>query len=327
MNYLILYLKGLAMGAADVVPGVSGGTIAFISGIYERLLTAIKSVNFSLIPILRNEGIAAVWKKVDANFLLALMAGILTSVLSLARVIGWALDTYPQLLWSFFFGLVLASTVFVAQDISRQAAEKNEKAWTPTTIIAFLIGAIIAYGITIISPSEAPLTGGTSDYFLYFGAGAIAICAMILPGISGSFILLLMGMYAPVLEAAKTFKIPVLGVFMLGCLLGLLAFSHVLTWLFKHYRAAAMAVLTGFMLGSLNKVWAWQNVVATRTNSKGDLVPFLYENVLPHNYNVIIDGQKADPYTLYCILLTVVGFLVVFGIERLSRAAHQNENA
>ena len=327
MNYLILYLKGLAMGAADVVPGVSGGTIAFISGIYERLLTAIKSVNFSLIPILRNEGIAAVWKKVDANFLLALMAGILTSILSLARVIGWALDTYPQLLWSFFFGLVLASTVFVAQDISRQAAEKNEKAWTPTTIIAFLIGAIIAYGITIISPSEAPLTGGTSDYFLYFGSGAIAICAMILPGISGSFILLLMGMYAPVLEAAKTFKIPVLGVFMLGCVLGLLAFSHVLTWLFQHYRAAAMAVLTGFMLGSLNKVWAWQNVVATRTNSKGDLVPFLYENVLPHNYNVIIDGQKADPYTLYCILLTVVGFLVVFGIERLSRAAHQNENA
>lgn len=320
MNYLVLYLKGLAMGAADVVPGVSGGTIAFISGIYERLLTAIKSVNFSLIPVLRNEGIAAVWKKVDANFLLALMAGILTSVLSLARAIGWALDKYPQLLWSFFFGLVLASTVFVAQDISKQAAEKQEKAWTLPTIIAFLIGTAIAYGITIISPSEAPLSGGGMDYLIYFGSGALAICAMILPGISGSFILLLLGMYAPVLEAAKSLNIPVLLVFMSGCAIGLLAFSHVLTWLFTHYRGAAMAVLTGFMLGSLNKVWAWQNVIQTRTNSKGETVPFLYENVLPHNY-------QGEPYTLMCLGLVVFGFLVVFGIERLSRAAKQTQSA
>ena len=239
--------------------------------------------------------------------------------MSLAKVIGWALTNYPQLLWSFFFGLVLASTVFVAQDISRQAAINKQQAWTFNTIISFLTGAAVAYGITLLSPTTAPLTGGNLDYLIYFGAGAIAICAMILPGISGSFILLLMGMYPVVLEAAIELKVGVLAVFMLGCLIGLLLFSHVLTWLFTHFRAVAMAVLTGFMLGSLNKVWPWQNVLQYRTNSKGEQVPFLYENVLPTHYS-------AEPYILYCILLLILGFLMVFGIERLSKNSKQSEN-
>jgi putative membrane protein len=317
-TYFFTYLKGMAMGAADVVPGVSGGTIAFISGIYERLIKAIKSINFSALNTLFKQGIGAAWQQIDGTFLLSLFLGILTSVLSLAKGISWALDAYPQMLWSFFFGLVLASTVFVAQDISREAKKQNINAWTFGTITSFLIGAAIAYGITLLSPAAAPLTGGGLDYLIFFGAGAIAICAMILPGISGSFILLLMGMYPVVLEAATKFKVDVLAVFMLGCLIGLLLFSHVLSWLFTHFRAVAMAVLTGFMLGSLNKVWPWQNVLQTRMNSKGEEVPFLYKNVMPSDY-------AAEPYILYCIILVVFGFLVVFGIEKLSRAAKNEE--
>jgi putative membrane protein len=313
-TYFFIYLKGLAMGAADVVPGVSGGTIAFISGIYERLLKAIKSINFSTLGTLFKQGFGAAWQQIDGSFLLSLFLGILTSVLSLSKIISIALVQYPQMLWSFFFGLVLASTVFVAQDISREAKKNNTQAWTFGTITAFLIGAAVAYGITLLSPTQAPLSGGSLDYLIYFGAGAIAICAMILPGISGSFILLLMGMYPIILGAATDFKIDILAVFMLGCLIGLLLFSHVLTWLFSHYRAVAMAVLTGFMLGSLNKVWPWQNVLEYRTNSKGEQVAFLYENVLPNSYT-------AEPYVLYCILLLIVGFFTVFGIEKLSRTA------
>ena len=323
-NYLVVYLKGLAMGAADVVPGVSGGTIAFISGIYERLLNAIKSINLRALQILFKDGIKAAWAHIDGTFLVSLLAGILTSVFSLAKGLGWALHHYPQLLWSFFFGLVLASAVFVAQDITKTAKAANQQAWTPATIVSFIIGAAIAYIITILSPSEAPITGGAIDYLIFFGAGSIAICAMILPGISGSFILLLMGMYSLVLQAVTQFNIPILFCFAAGCGIGLMAFSHVLTWLFQHYRAVAMAMLTGFMIGSLNKVWPWQNVIATRTNSKGEVEPFLYENVLPNDYFHVAEAAK-EAYLFPCLALAVVGFVIVFAIERLSKSIAPQE--
>jgi putative membrane protein len=316
MQYIFIFLKGLAMGAADVVPGVSGGTVAFISGIYERLINALKSIHPRVLTTLFKSGIKAAWQQIDGTFLLVLMLGILTSVLSLAKVITIGLAQYPQLIWSFFFGLVLSSTWFIARDIHKEGkkalAEGNSNAvqnggFNLISIVAFIIGAGIAYAITILSPTTIEPT-----YPMVFLAGAIAICAMILPGISGSFILLLMGMYMPVLEAAKSLNIVFIGIFMMGCLLGLLAFSHVLSWLFRNYRSAAMAVLAGFMLGSLNKVWPWQNVIATRPNSKNELVPFLYENVLPANYTA------HEPMLLACIGLLVVGFAAVFALEMLN---------
>lgn len=312
--FVLLYLKGLAMGAADVVPGVSGGTVAFISGIYERLINALKSIHPRVLTTLFKSGIKAAWQQIDGSFLLVLMLGILTSVLTLAKGISWALDEYPQLLWSFFFGLVLSSTWFVARDIhldgKKAIAEGSSNAvqnggFNAISIVSFIIGVAIAYVITVLSPIEL-----TPTYPMVFISGAIAICAMILPGISGSFILLLMGMYAPVLEAAKSLNIPFLLIFMTGCLLGLLAFSHVLSWLFRNYRSAAMAMLAGFMLGSLNKVWPWQNVAAT--NSKGETVPWLYENVLPADYTA------HDPMLWACIGLLVVGFVAVFALEMLN---------
>jgi putative membrane protein len=307
MQHLFTFFKGMAMGAADVVPGVSGGTVAFISGIYERLLNALKSIQPSVLTTLFKSGIKAAWAQIDGSFLLALMLGIMTSVLSLAKVISIGLEKYPQLIWSFFFGLVLSSAWFVGRDVLREL-KKTENSSPGGAIIAFIIGAAIAYTITILSPAEAPL-----NYPMIFLSGAIAICAMILPGISGSFILLLMGMYGHVLEAAKSLDIAFIGIFMLGCLIGLLSFSHVLSWLFKHYRTVAMAVLAGFMLGSLNKVWPWQNVVATRSNSKGEIVPWLYENVLPNNY------VGHEPMLLACIGLLVVGFAAVFALELLNK--------
>ena len=294
------------MGAADVVPGVSGGTVAFISGIYERLLNALKSIRPRVLTTLFKSGIKAAWAEIDGSFLLALLLGIMTSVLSLAKVISLGLEKYPQLIWSFFFGLVLSSAWFVARDVW-QELKKTDKTNPIGAIVAFFIGAAIAYVITILSPTEAPL-----NYPMIFISGVIAICAMILPGISGSFILLLMGMYGHVLDAAMSLNIPFISVFMLGCFIGLVSFSHVLSWLFKHYRTVAMAVLAGFMLGSLNKVWPWQNVTATRTNSKGEVVPWLYENVLPSNY------QGHEPMFLACLGLLVVGFAAVFALELLS---------
>lgn len=286
----------MAMGAADVVPGVSGGTVAFISGIYERLINAIKSVNLKALNKLISEGFTSFWKHIDGTFLLVLFSGILVSVFSLAKAITWAMSSYPQLLWSFFMGLVIASAVYIGRQIEFKKA---------STFIALFIGIAIAYSITLFSPGEAP-----NSLPMAFLAGAIAICAMILPGISGSFILLLMGMYGNVLGAIHDRNILFLAIFAMGCGVGLLGFSHVLSWLFKNFKTAALSLLTGFMLGSLPKVWPWQNVIKTRTNSKGEEVPFLYENVLP-------DSFEGTPYVLICVLLCLLGFVAVFLLESM----------
>lgn len=295
-NTAILYMKGLAMGAADVVPGVSGGTVAFISGIYERLIDALKSFELGLVPMLFKEGIPAVWKKIDGTFLVTLFAGILTSIFTLAKAVSWTMANYPQLLWAFFFGLVIASALFVSRQIQNWAS--------PSTIASFIIGVIVAYVITILPSGNVP-----DAYWMWFLAGAIAICAMILPGISGSFILLLMGMYPKVLNAVHTFDFGHLFVFALGCLIGLTSFSHVLSWTFKHYHNVTMALLTGFMIGSLNKVWPWQNEVQEFV-IEGEKKGALMENVLPANYS-------GDPMVLMCLLLVVVGFVAVMLLEKL----------
>ncbi len=289
-------LKGMAMGAADVVPGVSGGTIAFITGIYERLLNALKSINFSRITQWRKEGLNSVWQQIDGTFLITLFIGVFISLLSLAKVLKWTLTNYPQLLWSFFFGLIIASAIFIIKQVK----------WSVPTSLMLVCGFSIALGITLISPGQAP-----DNYSMVFISGFIAICAMILPGISGSFILLLMGMYSNILGAVNDMNISLLLVFILGCILGLLCFSHFLSWTFKHYKNSTLALLAGFMIGSLNKVWPWQNIIELRKNSHGEMVPWMYENCLPNQY-------QNEPMLFMCIGLFIVGLAIVFILELFS---------
>lgn len=297
-DYFLISLKGIAMGAADVVPGVSGGTIAFISGIYEELLQSISNIKLGLLKTLKNEGFKAAWTELNGNFLLSLFIGIIVSFLSLAKVISWLLETHSILLWSFFFGLVLASIIYVAKQIEK---------WNVISIFLLIATTAIAYIITTLPP----LVSEDSSMPFIFLAGAIAICAMILPGVSGSFILVLLGAYKPVLNALTNKDIPVIVVFMLGAITGLLSFSRVLKWLFANYKNFTLAALTGFIIGSLNKIWPWKRVLTFRTNSHGEKVPFNEESILPTSY----DG---DPQMLYAVLLALVGFGVILLLEKLA---------
>ncbi len=288
------------MGAADVVPGVSGGTIAFITGIYEELLNSIKSVNYKAVRILFKDGIKAFWKTINGNFLTALLLGVAISILSLARAILFLLENYPIHLWSFFFGLILASALIIAMDI---------KKWTAGVVIGVFIGTSIAYAITVVSPAETT----TSNWFIFL-TGMIAICAMILPGISGSFILLLMGKYEFILASLKDLNITVIAIFSAGCITGLLGFSHLLSWMFTKYRDLTIAVLAGFMIGSLNKVWPWKETIQSRINSKGKEVPFIQENILPGEFEQIYNQQ---PFIFGAILFFITGFLIIYLFEKL----------
>lgn len=291
-GYGMITLKGIAMGAADVVPGVSGGTIAFIVGIYEELIDSIKSINGKNLKLLFTGKIAAFWKAINANFLLALVVGIAISIFSLAKLITHLLENQPILVWSFFFGLVLASTWFVSKDI---------KKWSWKTIGCFIIGAIIALYITIATPAETP-----NALWFIFLSGAIAICAMILPGISGSFILVLLGKYYYIMDAVKSFNIPVMLVFILGAAIGITSFSHVLSYALHKFHDTTIAVLAGFMLGSLNKVWPWKETIETYTDSHGIVKPLTESNILPNE--LIWQG----------FALMVVGYLLVYILEKIS---------
>jgi putative membrane protein len=297
IDYAIISLKGLAMGAADVVPGVSGGTIAFISGIYEELITSLNNINLSLFKTLKKEGLKAAWNQLNGNFLLALFIGIGISVISLAKGLEWVLQYHPILIWSFFFGLVLASIFFVGKQI---------KKWDFGIIIGLISGAFVAFYITTI-PSLVSSNSGS--LFLFF-AGALAICAMILPGISGAFILVLLGAYQPVLEALNNKDLRTILIIGLGAIVGLLSFSKLLKWLFKNYHNLTLAILTGFIIGSLNKIWPWKKALSFRTNSKGEQVPFLEESVSPFSF-------EGDNQLLIAIGLMVLGFVIIFILEKL----------
>ena len=305
-NYLLLFGKGMAMGAADVVPGVSGGTVAFITGIYDELLRSIASVPEALVQLLRGR-VAKAWQLANVNFLLVLFAGILTSVFSLARLITWLLSEHPIPVWSFFFGLILVSSHLVAREIAR---------WNWTRVLSFVLGIAFAWWITV----AAPVQWG-SDPLSLFLAGAIAICAMILPGISGSFLLLLMGLYGVVLGAVKSLDVAVLAVFAAGCLVGILSFSRLLSWLLARYRDLTLAFLTGLMLGSLNKVWPWKHTLTWRTDSHGQQVPLLQENLWPSQY---VSQAGQDSQWLLALLLAVVGVVLVLGLEWLAGRRQQS---
>nr|WP_298143688.1 DUF368 domain-containing protein [uncultured Pseudomonas sp.] len=302
---VLLFIKGIAMGAADVVPGVSGGTVAFISGIYDELLGSIASVPAAVALLLRGRIIAA-WQAANAGFLLVLMAGILTSVLSLARLITYLLEHKPIAVWSFFFGLILVSSHLVARDIQR---------WNWTRLLSFAIGAGFGYWITVASPVQ----WGTGSLSIFM-AGAIAICAMILPGISGSFILLLLGLYPFILGAVKGLEIGVLALFASGCLVGIVSFAGLLRWLLSRWRDLGLALLTGLMLGSLNKLWPWKETLTWRLDSHGTQVPLLQTNLLPAKF-AEVSGQ--DPQVLLAVFLALGGVVLVLGLERLAGRRQQ----
>lgn len=299
-KYFLLYAKGMAMGAADVVPGVSGGTIAFISGIYDELLRSIAGIPEALLLLLRGR-IKDAWQMANATFLLVLFSGIVTSILTLARVITYLLHHHPIPVWSFFFGLILVSTYLVGREIGR---------WNWSRAVSFALGLAFAYWITV----AAPMQWG-SDLPTLFLAGAIAICAMILPGISGSFILLLLGLYSVVLGAVKDLNLLVLAVFASGCVVGLLSFARLLSWLLSRWRDLSLAFLSGLMLGSLNKVWPWKETLTWRVDSKGEQVPLLQNNLLPGQF---ADVSGQDPQLLFAVVLAIGGIVLVLGLEWLA---------
>lgn len=285
-DYLLLSLKGMGMGAADVVPGVSGGTIAFIVGIYDELIDSIKSINMKSLKLLFTLRLREFWTAVNGNFLFFLLLGIGISVFSLAKVITWLLTEQPILVWAFFFGLVLASTWFVGKDI---------KGWNWKTVLSFIVGTVVAFYITIATPAET----STHPLFIFL-CGAIAICAMILPGISGSFILVLLGKYFYIMDAVKNLDITTLCIFGAGIVIGITSFSHVLSYALKHFRNITLAMLTGFMLGSLNKVWPWKEIV---DNTHGAPIE---TNIAPNEH------------VLEAVALMLVGYFLVYFLEKLS---------
>jgi len=286
------------MGAADVIPGVSGGTIAFITGIYEELVNSIKSINLAAIKILFKQGFVAFWKAINGTFLVSIILGIFISAVSLAKLLNYILETSPELIWSFFFGLIIASAIYVARQISR---------WNTSSIISLVAGIVIAYIITEITPAET-----TTAWWFIFISGAIAICAMILPGISGSFILLLMGKYTYIIGAVSNFDVGILLIFLSGAAVGIISFSNVLSWFLKKYHSQTIALLAGFMIGSLNKVWPWKHTVQTFIDRHGEVKPLLQENVLPGNY---LELTGEDPQLTWAVILAVVGFVLIFLIE------------
>ncbi|WP_010522448.1 DUF368 domain-containing protein [Aquimarina agarivorans] len=294
-DYFIIFLKGMAMGAADVVPGVSGGTIAFISGIYQELVESISNINLALFNTIKTNGLQSFWQKANANFLTTLAFGVIISALSIMKLMHFLLENHPIKIWAFFFGLVLASILYVAKQITK---------WNGITIILLIISAVGAFSITQLSTMQ----GTDSTLFLIF-AGAIASCAMILPGISGAFILVLLGAYATISESVHNHDFAKVGAVALGAIIGLLSFSRLLKWLFNHYKNITLAILTGFILGSLNKIWPWKKVLETMVVSD-KTITLKEQSVLPSNY----DGE---PQILLAVILSIIGFISILALEKL----------
>ena len=326
IDYLLITLKGIAMGAADAVPGVSGGTIAFISGIYEELIETISNINLSLFKVLKQEGFLAFWRALNGSFLFALLIGVVVSFITFMRLAKYLIEYHPILIWSFFFGLIIASIYFVGKQI---------KKWHLGSISALIIGAVLAYSITLI-PSSA---NNEQPLFLFL-AGALAICAMILPGISGSFILVVLGAYKTLSDAFHDFDIKRILIFASGAFFGLLSFSHVLKWLFKNFHNLTLALLTGFIFGSLNKVWPWKMTESIIIKKTGEIKQFsdisdlsnltLYQQQLMDFESLKVVSERSisaftyselnnniNPQILPAIALMIAGFLTIFILEKL----------
>jgi putative membrane protein len=300
-DYVLLFLKGMAMGGADVVPGVSGGTVAFISGIYEELLNSIKAVNLLNLGLLIRGQFKEFWQAINGNFLLVLFLGILISVKSLATLLIFLKETYPIQLWSFFWGLIMISSIVVLRQIAK---------WRWSVILSGIIGVIVAVTVTSITPAH------TSDsYIMIVFSGILAISAMILPGISGAFILLILGKYEFILAALSELNLVVIGLFLLGCTIGIVSFVRVVSWLLSKFHDLAVALLAGFMMGSLNKLWPWKEIVEYRLDRHGNQVPFVDVNVLPNKYFATTGN---DPVVIQAFLFLAVGFFIVVLIEKIA---------
>lgn len=285
MKYLQWIIKGLAMGAADVVPGVSGGTLAFILGVYERLLGAISNCNLAALKLLSRLQLTAFWRHIDGTFLLCLFGGVLISIFSLAGILTYMLQYRPIPLWALFCALILTALPPLLRSVQ----------WTAWRLLLSCIGIAFAVAVGMLTPRELQ-----PQNWMFFVAGAIAICAMILPGISGSFILLMSGMYAPVLAAVTGLQFSVLSLFLLGCIIGLLSFSRVLNWLLQHYHDASLALLIGVVIGALYRIWPWQ------------LEQQLY---LPWQYA----EKTGSADSLLALLFAVAGSLIMFALLNMEK--------
>ncbi|NQT77296.1 MAG: DUF368 domain-containing protein [Bacteroidetes bacterium] len=301
--YFSLFLKGMAMGAANVIPGVSGGTIALITEIFERLINAIKSFNLSAIKLLFKGKLREFAKYTDLYFLLAILAGIIVAIVSLARLFDYLFTEYPVYIWAFFFGLVLASVYFVGKRITKV---------TPAVVVTFIIGTAIAVVISFLS------MGQESDNFFYLIlCGVAAICSMILPGLSGSFILFIMGNYRLVaIDAINERDISILIPVAIGAVGGLIAFSHILSWVFKKFRNETISILTGFILGSVSILWPWQKA-AYLADSSGIIIWKDGEKVITHYTRYLPDQFGSDFwFTIACVLF---GIISIWVIEKLAK--------
>ena len=306
-SQLLLFLRGIAMGAVDLVPGVSAGTIALVTGIYGDLINAIKSFNFTALKILKNDGIVAAWQHINGQFLFILLSGILFSLFTFAGLMRFLLATFPLQLWCFFMGLIISSVIYLL----RQNPPSK-----PYLIGLLIMGILIASAFSVM-PSAILGTG----YVSIFIAGSIALCAMILPGISGSFILVLLGLYPMFIDALASFHMDFLIVFAMGGIVGLMLLSRILSWLMSHYKAAVIATMSGFLLGSLSIIWPWKNIAATVISSENQLAVGA-QNILPQNYLATV-GQ--EPYLLSSSVAFVVGLLLVLLIERLAYHSGLNQ--
>lgn len=302
-------LKGCAMGMADVVPGVSGGTIAFISGIYEELLGSIKSIDLEAIKLLFSGKFRALWEKVNGKFLCSLIAGIAVAILTMARLMTYMLENHPTITWSFFFGLIIASALMVAREVNR---------WSVISVVTMIVGIALSYWITVVSPATTP-----NDWWFVMLSGAIAICAMILPGISGAFILLLLGKYMYIMEAVTELNIGVLAIFAVGAIVGIVSFSHVLSWLLAKWHDATVTMLMGFMIGSLNKVWPWKQTLETYLDSHGVEQPLVQANVSPAQFEVL----GGESHLVLAIVSCVVGFALIYVIEMIGKRVQAKKEA
>jgi putative membrane protein len=287
------------MGAVDVIPGVSAGTAAFITGIYEELIYSIRAIDRNAFKLLGSFQLQAFWKKINGSFLLTVLAGIITSLFTITRLMATLLERNPISMGSFFFGLILVSSPLILRDIRQ---------WNIFTISSFIAGALLAYQITILSPLET----SNNLIFVFFSAAA-AVCAILLPGISIAFVLLLLGQYDFVTNAIKNLNWAVIAVFVTGCVAGLAGFSRILSWLLTKFRFAALAFLAGFMIGSLNKAWPWKKVIAFRVNLNGIQVPAFDKNIWPGKYFEI---TGHDPQLFYAVLFGAVGVFLVVVIEK-----------
>jgi len=302
---LLLFLRGVAMGAVDLVPGVSAGTVALITGIYGELIHSIKSFNFTALKILKKEGFGATWQYCNGQFLLILLSGILFSLFTFASVMGFFLETFPLQLWSFFIGLIIASVIYLLRQ--HPPARLFE-------VLLLGVGILGAYGLSV-----SPVVAMEGNYLSLFFAGSIALCAMILPGISGSFILVILGLYPVFINALVNVEIDFLLTFASGGVIGLMLFSRLLSWLLDHYKHAVIATMCGFLIGSLGILWPWKHITSSVLSESGKRIVTGSENLTPQRYSDVI-GQ--DPQMLTCILMFLAGLIVVLAVEIISTKLH-----